>query len=439
MNRKRLSTALAACTALTAIAMAVPAAAQSTEDLQKQIDALQQQMNELKAAKKKDSGSDIKVKWEPAPKISSADGRFEMNMRGRLLIDAGWVNDDADLSKVDATEFRAARLGIEGKAWNNVKYKFEADFAGNEVDITDAYIGYDLGVGEVMVGNFKTFNSLEELTSSRYITFMERGGITDAFGFERQLGVGGQFGGDNWSFGVGVAKGTANGGSNSNQGETFSARATFAPKIGDGQIHMGASYRYRKQGEDEALLRYRQRPHNHLATRFIDTKTFSKKDELFGLELAGVYGPFSMQGEYMILKATRDVAAVGFDNPKFDGWYVDASYFITGESRKYSADDGSFGRVKVKNPVHDGGFGAWQVAVRYDVVDLTDEGIFGGEQKTWIVGVNWHLNDYSRIMMNYSKSDVKEAFLLSTGSSALVGADGKNDIDAFGVRFQVDW
>lgn len=443
MNRKRLGTKLATLLLATSglvslAAMPGVASAQTVEQLQKQIDAMQAQINEMKKAQdaaKKDSGSDIKVKWEPAPKISSADGRFEMNMRGRLLIDAAWISDDDNSSDVDATEFRAARLGIEGKAWNNVKYKFEADFADNEVDITDAYIGYDFDMAEVMVGHFKTFNSLEEQTSSRYNTFMERGGITDAFDLARQIGVGVAAGGDMWSFGAGVFKGNANGGSGSNQGEAFAARATVAPKVGNnGVVHAGVHYRYRKAGPDDSLFRYRQRPHQHLGARFIDTGADFMKDTLWGAELAAVMGPFSAQAEYMQLKGKLETPVVGFDNPTFKGWYADMSWFITGESRNYEADAGSFGRVKVANPVTDGGFGAWQVAVRYDFVDLVDENYFGGKQKTWILGVNWHLNNYSRIMMNYSKSDIKDAFDVAAN-----GLDGENDVDAFGMRFQVDW
>lgn len=432
MIRKRLTAALVASTALAGLAVSGPAIAQTTEDLQKQIDALQQQMNEMKAAKQKDSGSDIKVKWEPAPKISSADGRFEMNLRGRMHIDANWLKDDHDFMDVDATQFRTVRLGIEGKAWNNVEYKFEADFAGNEIDLKDAYIGYDAGVADILVGHFKTQNSLEEQTSSRYTTFMERASITDAFEISRQIGVGAEFGGDNWTAAIGVFKGSSDGGAESNQGEAISARVTYAvPVADDALIHLGASYRYRSAGADEDNFRYRQRPHQHLASRFVGTPRVGDKDELFGVELAGVYGPFSMQGEYMVLKSKREISAPNLQNPKFDGWYIDASYFITGESRAYKG--GKFNRVKVANPVFEGGMGAWQVAARYDVINLNDENIFGGEQKTWIVGVNWHLNDYSRIMLNYSQSDIKDAFAQTNN------VNGENKVDAFGVRFQVDW
>jgi len=433
---KRLATVLAASALTASMAgfVASPVAAQSVETLQNQINALQSQINELKSAQEKAAKNDVKVKWEPAPKISSADGRFEMNMRGRLLIDAGWISDDDDSSNIDSTEFRAARLGIEGKAWNNIKYKFEADFADNEVSITDALIGYDLGLATVSVGQFKTFNSLEEQTSSRYISFLERGGITDAFSLSRQLGIGVNAGGENWSAAFGVFKGDADGG-NGDRGETYAGRVTFAPKIGDaGVVHVGAHIRHQKQGSDDGLLRYRQRPHHHLGDRFIDTGSFADSDTLYGVELAGVFGPFSAQGEYMVLKADRTIPVAGFKDPTFKGWYADLTYVITGESRNYDAEDGAFGRLKVADPVTDGGMGAWQVGIRYDYVDLTDEDIFGGVQDTWIFGVNWHLNNYSRIMFNYSMSDVKKAFDVSRN-----GADGKNDIDAFGLRFQVDW
>lgn len=437
MTRKRFATALVAGTALsTALIAAAPASAQSLNDLERQIQALQQQVNELKAEKKTASDSDIKVKWEPAPSISSADGRFQMNLRGRMYIDAAWMSDDDGAYDVDATEFRTARLGIEGKAWNNVKYKFEVDFAGNGVDLKDALIGYDAGVVGIDVGHFKTFNSLEEQTSSRYTTFMERAAITDAFELSRQTGIGFGFGGDNWTASFGAFKGGSDN-DTGDLGETYAARVTFGDVIKDANAayHIGASYRYRKIGEVEGDFRYRQRAHQHLApTRLVDTRAFADKDQLFGFELAGVYGPFSAQGEYMVLKADRATPDAVFDDPSFKGWYGDVSWFITGESRKYEPKKGSFGRVKVNNPVTEGGFGAWQVAARYDVVDLSDENIFGGKQKTWIVGVNWHLNDYSRIMMNYSKSDISDAFAVAAN-----GLDGENDVDAFGVRFQVDW
>ena len=80
------------------------------------------------------------------------------------------------------------------------------------------------------------------------------------------------------------------------------------------------------------------------------------------------------------LEATRRPALRDADvlrvSPTYDGWYIDASWYITGETRNYEASTGEFGRTKVKRPVYggSGGWGAWQIAGRYDVLDLSDKG-----------------------------------------------------------------
>jgi len=145
-----------------------------------------------------------------------------------------------------------------------------------------------------------------------------------------------------------------------------------------------------------------------------------------------VLGSFSVQSEYA-QDTVHTATALASADPTYDGWYVDASWFITGESRPY--EDGLFGRVKVNNPVYggSGGWGAWQIAGRYDVVDLSDQAaaISGctacGEQKTWLIGVNWYLNDYTRLMLNVNQSEIKG------------GENDGADITGVGMRAQLDW
>ena len=53
-----------------------------------------------------------------------------------------------------------------------------------------------------------------------------------------------------------------------------------------------------------ALFQYRGRAADlHLADAFIDTPQFSDEDNMWHLEAAFVWGPFSMQGEYAELEA----------------------------------------------------------------------------------------------------------------------------------------
>ncbi|PHZ85709.1 OprO/OprP family phosphate-selective porin [Paremcibacter congregatus] len=424
-------------TALTTIFLAATATAQAAGTVENEISDLRKKLEELEAKlekqSEKSSGSPVKVKWEPAPSISSPDGKFEMNLRGRIYVDTAWINDQQDNENTQATEFRTARLGIEGKAWKDVKYKFEADFAGNEVDVKDAYIQWK-GPLAVKVGQFKTPNSLEEQTSSRYITFMERASFTDAFSLARQIGLGLGTSGKDYTVNVGIFRG-ANATDDEDEGLTFAGRVTYGPKMGDTQLHLGASFRHQNKGDDQSSIRYRQRPHAHLAqNRYIDTGRFADKDTFFGFEAAGVMGPISLQGEWAFVKANIKTPTTGENDPTFNGGYIEASYMLTGESRAYKGSKGSFQRIKVNNPVFEGGMGAWQVAARFDRIDLTDETFFGGEQDTFLVGLNWYLNRHTRFMMNYSHANIKNATDVSKND-----VNGKNKVDTIGFRAQVDW
>ncbi|PCI51696.1 MAG: hypothetical protein COB49_01175 [Alphaproteobacteria bacterium] len=427
-------------TAMTTIFLTANASAQNVGKLESEITELRQQLSKitkkLETVVKKveeNKTSPIKVKWEPAPEISSPDGRFKMNLRGRLFMDSAWINDANNNENTKATEFRTARLGIEGIAWTDVKYKFEIDFAGDIATVKDAYLQWS-GPVKVKIGQFKTPNSLEEQTSSRYITFMERASFTDAFGLARQMGVGVGYSGDDYTVNVGIFRG-ANATKSEDEGYALAGRVTYGPKFGNTQLHFGTSFRYQKPGADQSLIRYRQRPHAHLAAnRYVATDRISESDTFLGLEMAAVMNSLSVQAEWATVKANLANPATGQNDPTFSGGYIEASYILTGEKRSYKAKKGSFQRIKVNNPVFSGGMGAWQLAVRYDRIDLSDEGIFGGEQDTFIVGVNWWLNRHTRFMVNYSNSQIKNARDVS-----LNDINGENSVNALGIRAQVDW
>tara|TARA_R110002096_G_scaffold309403_2_gene503936 strand:+ start:36280 stop:37464 length:1185 start_codon:yes stop_codon:yes gene_type:complete len=368
---------------------------------------------------------DLQVAWKGAPEISSADGNYKMKMRGRIFTDWGTVSDNSG-KVADTTEFRTARLGIEGVVMKDIKYKFEVDFAGGDADIKDGYMEWALKPVSIAVGQYKVPVSLEEQTSSRYITFLERSSITDAFGFSRDIGISANFAQNDFTLKAGVFQGNFSGNADM-EGRTYAARATYAAKIENGLVHVGASAFHRKNDQGVLTKRYRQRPHHHLSpTRYVNTGSFdAESDTFFGAELGAVFGPLSAQAEWGWMKSNAPTE-VGMD-ANFSGGYVDVSYIITGESRGYKG--GAFDRIKVANPVFSGGPGAVQIAARYDVIDLTDTdaGVLGGKQTSYIVGVNWHLNNYARVMANYSKSDIDG------------GVNDGEDISTFGLRFQVDW
>ncbi|PCI50111.1 MAG: hypothetical protein COB49_03995 [Alphaproteobacteria bacterium] len=430
MTRKPVLGLLASIV-LCSVIFAPIASAQTLEELKEQLNALSKKIEQLEKKQAERSSRDLVVKWKGAPEFSSTDGNFKFKVRGRIFMDYGNIsvsNGGTDIAgeNVDATEFRTARLGVEGVLFRDIQYKFEVDFSGNDVTVKDAYLQWNLKTVSLLVGQFKVPASLEEQTSSRYITFMERGAFTDAFGLSRNIGIALGYAQDDITFKAGIFQG-GNGSDAHEEGRTYAARITYGPKLGDVRIHVGASWFTRENDEGDDIIRYRQRPFAHLAAnRYVNTGSFAAdKDTFFGLELAGIMGPFSAQAEYSWIKADALDSSAG--DASFSGGYVDLSYFITGESRGYKK--GAMDRVKVKNPVNEGGMGAWQVAARYDTIDLNDEEalIMGGKQDTIVLGVNWHLNNYTRFMANYSHSDIEDS------------PEAVTDVDTFGLRFQVDW
>lgn len=360
--------------------------------------------------------------------LGTKDGMFEFNIRGRLYADYINATDSDGTMNVSGTEFRTARLGIEGKAWKDIKYKFEADFAGNEVSVKDAYMQMSTSVGKITVGQFKTPNSLDEQTSSRHISLMERASFTDAFSFAREMGIGWSNGGSNWTAKAGLFKGSI---SDDGQGAlTLAARATYGGKFDNGKWLIGGSVRNRTT---DGQLRYRQRPHVHKSDRFVDTGKVGNGDDFFyGAEAAIQVGSFHGAAEYGFLSAKE--AGMGGSNATLGGGYAEIGYFLTGESRPLKLNKGAWDRPKVSRPVQEGGLGAVAINARYDMLDLSNDGLLGGEQDTWILGVNWYLNRHTRVMANYSHSSIDNAFDVAAN-----GSDGKNSVDAFGMRFQVDW
>lgn len=448
--------------------------------MQATIKALQQQVQEAQAqaAAAKSAASekelDLKVKWKGAPEFSSEDGKFKFKVRGRIMTDYNAIDQDKKITgegDISAAELRRARLGVEGVVFYDWKYKFEVDFAGDEVAIKDAFVAYaNWGpeaweTSEIRLGNQFVYNSLEQVTSSRFITFMERAAFTEAFFLDRQIGAAVLTGGEHWSFQTGLY-GTTVGEEGGIPGQAdfdddqwaYSVRGTFAPvnRTVNGVhqvLHVGGSFRHRDAGvlrecgqvicaEDDlnALYQYRARGADlHLADRFVDTPQFSKSDDLFVIEGALVWGPFSIQGEYAQLEAEAP-SGITTASPTYNGWYVDGSWYLTGETRNYEASTGEFGRTKVKNPVFggSGGWGAWQIAGRYDVLDLSDKAaaIPGcsecGEQQTWLIGLNWLLTDYTAIKFNFTQSHI-------TGGKTAFNKNDGAEITGFGMRAQVDW
>ena len=444
MSRPIVRLLLLGTTALTLFALPPAAHADRLESLQRQIDALQSEVADIKANQQSGNqqGDCIKWKFDPAPQFGSCDGRFEANLRGRLQIDAGFAKDDVGNLDVEGTEARRARFGIQGRAWRDIKYKFEADFSDNSVSVEDAniqYAGEALGGIKVLVGQTKIPNSLEELTSSRFTTFSERAAFTDAFSLTRLLGIMLSYDDEVNNVGYAIDLGAFRGGFGADgpdqpqEGRTLAARLVSWTTINNSLFHFGGSVRSRSLGDTDSDIDYEQRPFIHVTdAEIIQTGQIldaNDEDLTYGIEGAWRWDGVHVQGEWAQVRL--DTSA---DDFTFSGWYVDVGYFLGGR-RTYSK--GKFGRPRVDNPLGAGGFGAVQIAYRYDTVDLSDGTQQGGELAQHIVALNWWLNRHTLLSFNYANGDVKNQTLGLADIAA--DANGNNGFDAFNIRAQIDW
>jgi len=137
-----------------------------------------------------------------------------------------------------------------------------------------------------------------------------------------------------------------------------------------------------------------------------------------------VRGPLSLQGEY------HHVIVYESDDLNFWGYYLYGSYFLTGENRRYNKSNGTFTRIEPKHNFRPfkGGWGAWELGLRYSYLDLNSGGIKGGKETNFTVGLNWYLHPKMRFMFNYIRANVEDRDDPSIN-------DGTADI--FASRFQV--
>jgi len=371
----------------------------------------------------------VEIAWKGAPEVSGPGG-WSFKPRGRLQFDAGTISapDSTGVEDGFGSELRRARLGVQGDIPGGFGYKFEVDFAGGEADITDAILTYGNGGLTISAGQHNTFQSLGELTSSLNSSFIERAAFTDAFGFERRLGLSAQFKTGDLLVQAGAF--SDNIGDLPGKAYSVDGRAVIMPKLGNAQLHLGGSIHYADLEEDEAV-RYRQRPLAHFtSTRFVDTGSMPAFSETgYGIEAAAIAGPFHAAGEAFWQSVDRSDTLPDAD---FFGGYAEVGYFLTGgDSRGYK--NGVFDRVKPTRPLGDGGIGALQVNLRYDYLDLNDGPVIGGIQDGYMASLIWTQTAYTRLMFNYARLSYRDAVFPMTGG------DASYDVDTIAMRAQIDF
>lgn len=390
------------------------------------IAALESRIAALEAADE----AGLSGRWKSGFVFEDANKEFQLKIGGRVQLDTAFFDADEALeaeagSFDDGVKFRRAQLEIGGVLYENMRFVTEYNFAGS-LGFRNVYMAFTEvpGLGTLRIGSQLEPMGLEGTTGNNYIPFMERS-FNYTFNPAYNTGIRALHHGldQRMTWSAGVFKDTgATGDSVSNEEFAVTARITGLPyrsEKGDRYVHVGGSFSHR--GLSDSGYRARARPASMIAPYVVDTGNLEADTAgIFALESALTLGSLSLQGEWS--RAAVDLAEGEAD---FDAWYVMASYFLTGEHRPYIATSGAMGRVKpASNAIGKaGGKGAWELAARYDTIDLNDGAVEGGAVDAITVGVNWYLHPHSRIMFNYVLADVEDS----------------GEVDIAQIRFQFDF
>ena len=477
---------------------------QQIRQLQDQLRALQRQLDALKAAseaaneaasdglareRKERIASTNAITNAPPPQVpkvtesathrfalSSADGAWTIAPTGRINFDAGgYLNQkprsttglgtDAGGRLTSGLNVRRARLGVTGKAMGDFTYSLIIDAGGstdNTTLLNTALIGYT-GIANTVIefGYMASYFTLDESTSANDILFLERAtpaaviaGINTG---DPRANLGFRTWGPNWWFGAyltGSKPGDAHGLTQRTLGAY--ARGTYQViQNSDTTLHVGGGidqvFRAPNSGPNTAesltianQAELRIDPTNTITTGALGTVANPvDKATITGAEVAGTFGQVFYQGEYY----HYDVHRLGRTSAQFDGAYAQVAYAIGGK-HTYNVACGCYGGVNPTTPFSPikGGQGAFEFALRYSWIDLTDQynssiplaaqplGVNGGRQSAITAGLNWYWNSNMLWKLNYIHTNLHKANPRTGGGP---GVAAGLDIDALAVRWQV--
>ena len=459
------------------------------DDMQAKIELLQAQVEALQEALESVKSQQVKAvpTWKGGPEFADKEAGFSFKPKGFAQFDAGYVgypDGDERRGTISGLNFqnlgfnaRARRIviGAEGTLPGRFGYKVEFNLAQGTVDYEDIILTYDFAKAplQISVGNFYPYSSLETMTSSRLGSMLERASFTDAFNYNRRLGIGLQFSdktNDSYLVQAGIFSTPINDASFTRTGWQASLRALYTPTLGSTRLHVGANFQHRSNTQEAMGQQYRTRPLTQITDqRFIDTGTLaSRGDDTLGVEFAAVHKSLHVAAEAQKVWvrdafSAAQLAAINADpddndvatgtplngDPSFWGGYFEVGYYLTGETRAYKG--GKWDRTKVLKPWNDGGWGALQINGRLDYVDLSDRVddsatfvapfyVNGGKQLGLQTSLIWNPIDWVRFMAQYGHLEV-------TGGPRALGLvdltkpanKRKFGVDTFAARAQIEF
>jgi phosphate-selective porin OprO and OprP len=335
---------------------------------------------------------------EPAAAPSEpSEAPKALEFSGRAHFDA-YAFDRDQRNVVSGSEFRRLRFHVEGEFLSGFSYDiaYEVGGDGGADGIRNAFLAKSFGNTTLMLGQFKPFRSMAELTSSNDLVVQERpfsSGTGLFTGRQWQQAIGVINSGDAHSLGFALTS-LRNAGTDRNQGYGLTARATFAPLLADQQVlHLGGWFSREQAGRDtpafeiNAIYAGRRGPRDVIAATDDSQGTLA----VSALEAAYAHGGWLLQSE--IARARLDDALTS--DARIRTGYLQASWLLNGGHRPYAADEGLFDSPE--------GSSLWELTARLDAIRRSEP-----DPRTWrstVLGINYHYNEQLSWQLNFTDGD----------------------------------
>lgn len=320
----------------------------------------------------------------------------DLEVGGRIHFDF-YDNFPDKTRTAGGTEFRRARLQIKGDS-HGVTYILHSEFTSATPDLREAYLTKSMGNTNILLGQFKPFRSMDELTGSNNSTVMESGfGSAGGIFFNRQfqqgLGLQQCIGQGNLSLALFSLR---EDNTDRNEGKGAALRATQALTLsGHRLIHFGAWYSQEDGGLNtpsyplKVAYGGRRGPETTLLTSEAD-ENFNQKST--GLEFAGKIDQLHWQAEL----TQSEIAP---NEEKIQTAYLQVG-FVFGGTRAYNSKRGLFEGVEFTEG------GLWEVVARDDQIKKNSN---GHELERIVLGVNRYVSEELRVMLNFTSGEDKDS------------------------------
>lgn len=489
-------------------AQSVAVTSDQIDKLQVQIKALERELHELKGkvstaeksaekayataaplAKAPAPPPSAIAKMSPGyrPSICTPDGLNCIALTGRMHFDVGGYSYHPNTAATvpqnldNGVNARRARFGVLGTFMGDWNYALVYDFGGSSDGLPPVASAPLSGIQAASLGysGFKPLTveggymdvpyTLEEATSSNDIMFMElpssqviasniaAGNFRSAFGIrgnDDRFWAGAYLTGPtSGTTHVAAPTATAVGSPGTLGSPGFSEQMGGFGRVAyqlwqdkTFSVHIGGDAEFLIKPPGTNALTLSDRPELRIdPTSILSTGSITNvaRAQVYSAEAAAGVGSLYFQGEYFWFNVDR---TLGMPSLRFNGGYAEASWTITGESRKYNPGTGSYAGIVPDHPVSltAGEWGAWEIAARYSYMNLNDifisgiptsvtRGVGGGAQTISAVGVNWYVNRNIRFMLDYLHG-AEDKF---SGAAANAGANIGANFDAVAMRTQI--